>query len=145
MIVCSKRSRAALSVDEAFSSFLGGRHLLPRSGGMLSEDASPVTSWLHWQAGSVDHAQGIHALVEAMHNTPPQVDTSLYRNKEAKKCGKRKQNVPLVSVPHRFLHLSSQVLVRNDRNADHSHTVKTGLSYGDIRSLFRGRCVICSE
>jgi hypothetical protein len=71
MIVCSKRSRAALSVDEAFSSFQGGRHLLPRSGGMLSADANPVTSWLHWQAGSVDHAQGIHALVEAMHNTPP--------------------------------------------------------------------------
>jgi hypothetical protein len=72
MMSCSKRSGAdEVLSNPGLSSLLSGRQILLRSLCLFSGDVRLVTTWINWQAGNVECAPGINAIVEATHNTPP--------------------------------------------------------------------------
>src|SRR6266487_1682572 len=77
----------------------------------------------------------IRSNLETMHNTPPKVDISQYRNRKVKAVGKRRWRlITLLAAPHRLFHsspskktisCSSQVLVTGYDKADDTLAVTT--------------------
>src|SRR5256885_6975906 len=72
---------------------------------MLLEHARLLTIWFSQKAGRVCYTLGNGAILEVMRNTPPQVDTSTYRNRRKSKAGavgKKRQRLALTPfVVHR--------------------------------------------